>query len=214
MFTSYTEASIEAMHNLRNASHFQWFLVPLLAFVVYAYVVEAERKNWNIFVTGIAFLGGEFLWEMFNALILRWTKHSAMWTTPGRTAYLILVGLTIEICMMFSVAGVIFTKALPADKKRKILGIPNRVVCVIAFGVGCVLVECVLNSWGVLVWEYPWWRWPNIWLIILAYCGGFYLCAWFYDLEVSIRKKALMTAGLYLVVLVCVVVFIWTLKWI
>lgn len=45
---------------------------------------------------------------MFNALVLHWSNRAAMWTTPVDTAYLILVGLTIEISAMFAVfAGVL-----------------------------------------------------------------------------------------------------------
>lgn len=40
----------------------------------------------------------------------------------GRPAYLLLVGLNIEISMMFAVAGVVFAKLLPEDQTRKILG--------------------------------------------------------------------------------------------
>jgi len=70
MLPAYTEASRQALENLRNTGHFGWYLVPILAFVAYVYVVEAERKNWDIFLAGFAFMGVEFAWEMFNALIL------------------------------------------------------------------------------------------------------------------------------------------------
>jgi hypothetical protein len=43
-----------------------------------------------------------------------------------KTAYLLLIGLNIEICFMFALAGISFGKLLPADKKLRILGISNR----------------------------------------------------------------------------------------
>jgi hypothetical protein len=48
--------------------------------------VEAERKNWDIFLAGFAFMGVELAWEMFNALVLHWSKRAAMWTAPSGTA--------------------------------------------------------------------------------------------------------------------------------
>lgn len=213
MYASLTEASVEAMHNLRSVADFQWYLVPILAFVVYVYVVEAERKRWDIVMAGIAFFGIELIWEMFNALVLHWSGRSAMWTTPGNTAYLIFVGLTIEISMMFAVAGVIITKVLPEDRKQTVLGVPNRLFYPVVFGLGCVLVEVVLNRWGVLVWEYAWWSWPNIWLIIVAYCVGFGLCVAFFDIK-STKMKALLIGVIYAVAIICFVVFAIMLGWI
>jgi len=213
MLPAYTEASRQALENLRNTGHFGWYLVPILAFIAYVYVVEAERKNWDIFLAGFAFMGVELAWEMFNALILHWSGTSALWTAPSDTAYLVFVGLTIEIAMMFAVAGIIFTKALPEDKKKKIAGMPNRVLMAVAFAVGCVFVEVILNRWGALVWHYAWWRWPNIWLIIVAYFVGFYGIALFFDLP-SRKLKLSITLGAYALDLVLVIVFVWSLKWI
>ncbi|MHB8894048.1 MAG: hypothetical protein ACYC99_02570 [Candidatus Geothermincolia bacterium] len=213
MFATYTQASARALENLRNPSHFAWYLVPILAFVVYVYVVEAERKRWDIFLAGLAFFGFELAWEMFNALVLHLSGRAAMWSAPSDTAYLIFVGLTIEIAMMFSIAGIVFTKALPPDKKKKILHIPNRIFYALAFAVGCVLVETLLNKWGALVWDYAWWRWPNVWLIVLAYFAGFYGISIFHDLK-SLKTKAWITIGAYAADMVLVIVFVWTLKWI
>ena len=39
---------------------------------------------------------------------------------PGKTAYLILIGLNIEICFMFAVASIAFGKMLPPDKRARI----------------------------------------------------------------------------------------------
>lgn len=213
MIPLYTEASMKALENLRDTGHFGWYLVPILAFVVYVYVVEAERKRWDIFLAGIAFFGFELAWEMFNALVLHWSGKAAMWSAPSDTAYLIFVGLTIEIAMMFSIAGVIFTKALPAEKDKKVLHIPNRIFYALAFALGCVLVETLLNKWGALVWDYAWWRWPNIWLIVLAYFVGFYGISLFHDLR-SMKVKAWITAGVYAADLLLVIIFVWTLNWI
>src|SRR4030065_117456 len=120
-----TEASQHALEILRDASLFQWYVVPLLAIVVYVYAIEIERQNWSCVLAGLAFFGMDLFNETWNALVLHFTDRSAVWTTPGDTAYLILVGLTIEISFMFAVSGIIFTKMLPKDKTLRIMGIPK-----------------------------------------------------------------------------------------
>ena len=214
-FPALTDASAKALANLRNAGNFQWYLIPFLALIIYCYVTEAQKRNWSIVLAGVAFFGGEFLWEMFNGLVLHWSNRSAMWTTPGSsTAFLIFVGLTIEISMMFAIAGLFFTKLLPEDKKQKILGLPNRLFYILGFALFCVFVEVILNKWGALVWDYAWWRWPNIELIIVAYAGGFWLLTWFYDLDVSLKIKTAMTVALYCADVVAFLVFAVALKWV
>ena len=199
---------------LRDPGHFQWYLIPLLAFVIYVYFVEVERRNWNVVLAGLAFYGLEWFLEILNALWLHFSQYSAVWTTPGNTAYLLLVGLTIEISMMFAVAGVAFTKILPKDRAVKILGLPNRWFFVLANSVFCVFIEVLLNLWGVLVWEYEWWNWPNIWLIIIiGYSLYMIFSFWVHDVE-SMRKKVLAVSAMYAVDIVCLVVFMGILEWI
>ncbi len=209
-----TEASRTALSILRDPSHFQWYLIALFAFVVYVYAVEVERRNWNVVLAGLAFYGLEWLLEIGNGLVLHFTNRSAVWTTPGATAFLPLVGLTIEISMMFAVAGVAFTKMLPRDRNLKILGIPNRWFFIVANSVFCVLVEVVLNRAGALVWEYPWWNFPNVLLIILiGYMPYMIVSFWVYDMPRLVTKLAVVTT-LFSLDLVALIVFAGWLGWV
>jgi len=209
-----TEASEQALKILRDASLFQWYVIPLFALVVYVYAVEVERRNWSAVFAGLAFFGMDLFNEIWNALVLHFTDRSAVWTTPGDTAYLILVGLTIEISFMFAIAGVIFTKMLPPDKRLKILAIPNRWLFAIVSAIFCVFVEVLLNRADVLVWEYPWWNFPNIGLIfLLGYLPFMAVSFWVYDME-KIRNKIAAVAVIYAVDLPALVVFAALLDWI
>jgi hypothetical protein len=211
---TYTDSSVQALNNLRNAGHFEWHLIVLLAFVIYVYATEIEKKRWNIVLAGLAFYGLEWFMEVLNGLWLHFSRHSAVWTTPGDTAYLLLAGLTIEISMMFAVAGVVFAKLLPEDRTTKILGLPNRWFFVLFNAVFCVFVEVVLNRWGVLVWEYWWWNWPNVWLIIaVGYAPFMIFSFWVHDLE-SMRKKIAAVSTMYAIDAVCLIVFMGILGWI
>ncbi|MGZ3317421.1 MAG: hypothetical protein ACXU95_08960 [Isosphaeraceae bacterium] len=209
-----TEASRQALEILRDTSLFQWYVVPLFALAVYVYAVEIERRNWSIVLAGLAFFGMDLFNETWNALVLHFTDRSAVWTTPGDTAYLILVGLTIEISFMFVVAGVAFVKLLPADKNMRIMGIPNRWFFAVVNSVFCVFVEVLLNRAGALVWEYPWWNFPNVWLIVLfGYLPFMAVAFWVYDME-RIRNKITVVSALYAVDLAAIIFFGVLLGWI
>jgi hypothetical protein len=208
-----TEASEQALKILRDQSLFQWYLIPLFAFVVYVYAVEVERRNWSGVFAGLAFYGMDLFNETWNALVLHFTDRSAVWTTPGDTSYLIFVGLTIEISAMFAVAGVTFTKMLPADKSLRILGIPNRWFFAVVNAILCVFVEVLLNRADVLVWEYPWWNFPNIGLIfLLGYLPFMAVSFWVYDME-KIRNKIVTVLVLYAVDLSAIILFAGLLGW-
>ena len=209
-----TEASEQALKILRDDSLFQWYLIPLFALVVYVYAVEVERRNWSAVFAGLAFYGMDLFNEVWNALVLHFTDRSAVWTTPGDTAYLILVGLTIEISFMFAVAGVTFTKMLPKDKSLKILGIPNRWFFAVVNAIFCVFVEVLLNRADVLVWEYPWWNFPNVGLIfLLGYLPFMVVSFWVYDME-KIRNKIAAVLVIYAVDLPAIALFAGLLGWI
>ena len=209
-----TEASEQALKILRDESLFQWYLIPLFAFVVYVYAVEVERRNWSGVFAGLAFYGMDLFNETWNALVLHFTDRSAVWTTPDDTAYLIFVGLTIEISAMFAIAGVTFAKMLPADKSLRILGIPNRWFFAVVNAILCVFVEVLLNRADVLVWEYPWWNFPNIGLIfLLGYLPFMAVSFWVYDME-KIRNKIATVLVIYAVNLSAIILFAGLLGWI
>jgi len=207
-------ASQQALSILRDSSLFQWYVIPLFALVVYVYAVEIERRAWSTVLAGLAFYGMDLFNEICNSLILHFTQRSALWTTPGDTAYLMLIGLTIEISFMFAIAGIAFVKMLPQDRHMKILGIPNRWFLAVANSVFCVFVEVLLNRIDVLVWEYCFWNFPNVFLIIiLGYMSFMVVAFWVYDME-KIRSKILVVATIYGVNLAAVILFGCILKWI
>jgi len=53
-----TPSALQALEFLRKGSEtFQWYVIPLLPFVFYVYTVEAEKRNWNLVLAGLAFWG-------------------------------------------------------------------------------------------------------------------------------------------------------------
>lgn len=209
-----TESALAAQSILRDGSQFQWYVIPLFAFVVYVYAVEIERQNWNLFFAGLAFWGMDWFNEIWNSLVFYFTNNAPVWGAPGQTAYLILIGLNIEICFMFVIAGITFGKMLPPDKKLKILGIPNRLFFAIIGSAFCVFVEILLNAIGALTWDYSWWSTGAPWLIFLiGYLPFFLVSFWVHDME-SIKHK-IITVGVILGVdLLALLIFGVLLKWI
>lgn len=139
-----------ALEHLRDASQFSWSIVPLALIVLYLYFAEVERRNWSAVLAGLAFWGMDWFNEIWNSLVFHWTGRAPVWGASGDSSYQILIGLNVEISLMFLVLGLASTKMLPPDRTMKIAGLPNRVVLVIVNATLCVGVEIVLNQIGVL----------------------------------------------------------------
>ena len=209
-----TESAQQALSILRDGSLFQWYVIPLFAFVVYVYAVEVERRNWNLFFAGLAFWGMDWFNEIWNSLVFYLTNQAPVWGAPGSTAYLILIGLNIEISFMFAVAGITFGKMLLPDKKAKILGIPNRLFFAITGAAFCVFIEILLNSIGALTWEYPWWSATTPWLIFLiGYLTFFLVSFWVHDMK-TIRSKIITVGVIFGVDILAIIIFGFILNWI
>jgi hypothetical protein len=168
-----TDASVKALQHLRDFSTLKWYAIPLLAIVLYIYATEIRKArtsgNWDPILAGLTLFGMDFLNETWNGWVLALTGRSAFWTAPGDTAFRVFVGLNIEIMFMFAIAGIVFYYMCPEDRSERILGLPARWFWAIGFSAFCVLVECVLNAGGLLVWEYPFWNrsFAGIWLIFV-----------------------------------------------
>ena len=209
-----TESASQALAILRDGSQFQWYVVALLAFVFYVYTVEVEKRNWSLVLAGLAFWGMDWFNEIWNGLVMHFTGYAPVWGAPGKTAYLILIGLNIEIMFMFAVSGIIWTKMLLPDKKTKILGLPNRWVVAIAGSAFCVFVEYLLNGVGALTWDYPWWNRSAPWLIFLfGYLTFFVAAFWVHDMK-TLKAKLIAVGTIWAVVIASLILFIPILHWI
>jgi hypothetical protein len=185
-----SDAPREALEILRDGSTFEWSTVALLGLVFYVYAVEVERRRWDIVLAGLAFWFMDWFNELVNSAIFHISDRAPLWTVTGDTSYLILIGLNVEISMLFLVAGIVFVKQLPQDRSLRILGVPNRLLLVFAFACLCVLVEVFLESTGYFTWEYWWWNTPFVPLIIVfGYMTFFGIAAWVYDMGDDRRRQ-------------------------
>jgi len=204
----------QSLSILRDSSNFEWYLVPFLLVVIYVYFVEIGRKDWSAVCGGLAFWAMDWHAEIWNAVIFHLSGFAPLWGTPGKTAYQILIGLNIEISMMFLIMGMAAMKLLPADSRARILGLPSRLFVGALLAACCILVEMVLNAVGALTWEYWWWstRFPFI-LFGIAYLPLFLVAFRIHDIG-KVRGKVAATAALYAWNGLLVLVFGVILRWI
>ncbi|MGE5404193.1 MAG: hypothetical protein ACM3PP_04575 [Candidatus Saccharibacteria bacterium] len=209
-----SQSAAQALSILRDPSQFQWYVIPLLLIVIYIYSVEMGKKNWNVVFAGLALWGMDWFNEIWNGLVFHFTNFAPVWGAPGKTAYLILIGLNIEICFMFAIMGVAAAYMLPEDKTAKIMGLPNRWFYAITFSIAAVIVEVLLNGANALTWDYTWWNAHVPWLIFLiGYFPFFVVAFWVYDME-TIKKKAITVGSILGFDLLCLIIFAGWLKWI
>jgi hypothetical protein len=209
-----TESAAQALSILRDGSLFQWYVITLFALVVYVYANEIERRNWNLVFAGLAFWGMDWFNEIWNSLVFHFTQYAPVWGAPGKTAYLILIGLNIEICFMFAIAGITFAKMLPPDRRTRILGVPNRLAFAVVGSAFCVFVEVLLNAVGALTWDYPWWNAGAPWLIfVFGYLTFFLVSFWVFDMP-TIRRKLNVVGVIYGVDILALLIFGVALRWI
>ncbi len=209
-----TEHAAKALENLRDPSMFNWSVIPILVLVFYIYSVEVERRNWDILFAGLAFWGMDWFNEIWNGLVFHFTNYAPLWAAPGDSAFLILIGLNIEISMMFAYMGVMAAKNLPSDKHMRILGLPNRLVLACAFSAACVIVELFLNAADALTWD--WWFWSArspIPIFLFGYLHFFLVAFWVHDME-KVSSKIRTVSAIYAFDIACLIVFGGVLGWI
>ncbi len=203
------QATDMALAILRAGDPFQWYVITLLALTIYVYVNEIARKNWKSVAAGLSLYMVHWFVEIVNALIQHFSGH-ALWTVPTGTAFLILVGVGVEISFMFSIAGLIFSKLLPEDPQLKILGINNRLAFTLGNAAFFSIFELFLVRTPTFVWVYPWWgAFP---VFITVYIPFF--AAAFYSYDWRPRTQILFIGTLAAVNALALVVFAGVLHWI
>lgn len=203
------EATQKALEILRQGGNFQWYIITLLALVVYVYFNEISKKNWKGVAAGLALYSVHWFYEILNALIQHFSGH-ALWTVPTGTAFLLLVGVGIELSFMFSIAGLVMSKLLPADPKLKILGINNRLLFAVGNAAFFAIVEIFLATTPTFVWVYPWWGAFPVFITVYV---PFFLAA-FYCYDWKPRTQIRFIGALAGLDVVMMIVFAGILHWI
>lgn len=192
-----------AKEAVRSTANFNWTFIAILAFVVMIYVDEIHKKNYKAIAAALMLYSVHWLYEIANAVICHFTGY-ALWTvSPESTSYILLIGVSWELSMMFAVAG--FTsKLLPANKDMKILGINNRIVFAVGSALFFSLIEIFLASTPAFIWVYKWWG--AIPVFITTYIPFFLASYLIYDKEPKTQKKWIISLAAVNIVLLAVLI--------
>ena len=209
MNLNHPEATQQALNILRTGDTFQWYVIPLLVIVLYIYANEYEKGNYRAIAGGLALYMVHWFVEIINALIQHFSGH-ALWTVPCGTAFAIMVGVGIEISLMFAIAGLVVCKLMPKDPTLKILGINNRLVFSVTNAAFASILEIFLVRTPTFVWVYEWWgAFP---VFVTVYIPFFAAACYVHDWQPG--KQKLFIGSLFAINAMGLIVFAGILKWI
>ena len=101
-FAADAERAIAAV---RDPSNFHWSILTLFALVLTMYCNEIKAKNYKAVACAAMLYSIHWLYEIANAVICYMTGY-ALWTvSPESTSFILLVGVSAELSLMFSVSG-------------------------------------------------------------------------------------------------------------
>ena len=170
MFKFWGDGSNESMELIRrivvrSTENFNWTFIFILAVVFYVYWSEIHKKRYEVVFAGLALYGVHWLYEIANAIIAKITGYPLWAVSNESTTFILLIGVCWELSMMFSLAGIISFKMLPADRnkryfaKGKFKGISCKLVGAIEMALLFALFESFLagTSNHSFIWVYKWW---------------------------------------------------------
>jgi hypothetical protein len=191
---------------IRSTAHFNWTFIVIFAMIVYIYGTELKNKNYKGIVASLALYGVHWLYEIVNAIIQSATGY-ALWTvSPESTSFILLVGVSWELSMMFSIAGLAMSKLLPDDPKKQILGMNNRILFAIANAAFFAIFEIFLAGTPAFLWTYGWWG--TIPVFVTTYIPFFLAAFLMHDAKAKTQKTFLaVTWGLVAILLIVLIPF-------
>ena len=198
LFLHNPEATAQALAILRKGDYFNLYVIFLLVVVLYIYFSEFNKKNYKAIVAGLTLYGIHWFVEIINAIIQHVSGH-ALWTVPSGTAYLIFVGVGIELSLMFAIAGIVQSKLLPDDPKEKMFSLGRfNVPKPLAIGIGNALLASIIEIFliftNTFVWVWEWWNAATV--FIFVYIPFFVVSAYSFYWEPKKQKTFIITMAI------------------
>lgn len=198
---------------VRNTDHFNWTFIFILAVVFYVYWSELHKKNYEAIFAGLALYGVHWLYEITNAIIGKISGYPLWAVGNDSSTFILLEGVSWELSMMFSLAGIISYKMMPADRtkryftfKGKYKGIDCRLMVAIEMSLLFALFESFLAGTdnGSFIWVYKWWG--VIPVFITTYVPFFLASNYVNDFKPKTRKIFLISLWGLVAVLLAVLI--------
>ena len=158
------KALVDAI-KVRSTDNFNWTFIFILAVVFYVYWSEIHKKNYEAVFAGLALYGVHWLYEIANAIIGKASGYPLWSVSNDSTTFILLIGVSWELSMMFSLAGIISFKMMPQDRnkryfaKGKFKGISCKLMVAIEMALLFALFESFLagTTNNSFIWVYKWW---------------------------------------------------------
>ena len=189
-----SEAAKQLVRNIvvRSTENFNWTFIFILAVVFYVYWSEIRKKNYDAVCAGLALYGVHWLYEIVNAIIAHFAGYPLWSVSNDSTTFILLIGVSWELSMMFSLAGIISFKMLPDNRKKKTLGMDSRLLGAIEMALLFALFESFLAATtnNSFIWVYKWWGVLPV--FVTTYIPFFLASNYVPDMEPAKRKRFLL----------------------
>jgi len=185
MLSAVTAPTQQALDQLRDPQAFKWYIVFVFVLLIWIYSGYFQRRQWPALAAGLAVWLADWINELLNSLFLAANGTAPLWAETGPTAYQPLVGLNVETSALFLLFGLIYANTLPADRHRRLLGLPNRLTIALIMSLVSLLVELVLNDLDALRWHWAFWDvpWGLPLILVFGYLWFFLAAAKAHDAE-------------------------------
>ena len=147
----------------RSLDNFNWTFIFILAVVFYVYWSEIKAKNWKGIIAGISLYSVHWFYEIMNAIIGHCAGYP-LWTVSNESStFVLLIGVSWELSMMFSIAGIIASKMMPEDRNKRLFvsekfkGVSFKLVNAIGMAALFSVIEIFLAATPAFIWVYKWW---------------------------------------------------------
>ncbi len=158
---------------VRSTANFDWTFIFILAVVFYVYWSEINAKKWTFIWAGLALYGVHWLYEICNAVIAHVAGYPLWAVSNESTTFILLIGVSWELSMMFALAGIISYKMLPEDTSKRYFAKPadpvtgkggrKGISCKLMGALEMALLFALFESFlaatsnGSFLWVYTWW---------------------------------------------------------
>ena len=203
IFLHNPQATQDALDILRSGDLFNLSVIFMLVVVLYIYFNEFNKKNYNTIVAGLTLYMIHWFVEIINGIVQSVLGH-ALWTVPAGTSYLILIGLGIELNLMFAIAGVAQSKLLPEDPKEPMFKIGRfEIPKPLAIGIGNALIASIIEIFLIFTQSFVWvwWWWNAVTVFIFVYIPFFVVSAYSYYWKPKKQRNFLIISALVNLVL-------------
>ena len=195
-----SQAAMDLVRSIqvRSTDNLKWTFMFILAVVSYVYWSEINKKNYDAIFAGLALYGVHWLYEIGNAIIGHVTGYPLWSVSNESTTYILLIGVCWELSMMFSLAGIISFKMLPADRNTRYFAKNGRkgISCKLAGALSMALLFALVESFLAgtsnhsFIWVYKWWG--VIPVFITTYIPFFLASNYVPDMAPAKRKRFLI----------------------